>query len=250
MSVIIWWKDKDVLSCANWAFRAIYDSLINLIEEDNIKLNHDLRELIEDLDQGGDGIGLDISDYMFTKEDSLLFINLIDKAIIKLLQDYPGIQPYKHLYENFYKELLKAHESFCPDLSKIRSATGHDFYLLNSPEIAAILKYKKKYILTCKVRIFSKLFRKSLLNVINKNAVILNEKLKRLIEIFGNTHWIRLDLSEYIQSKEDFFLFKDLIRESMDTIYRETADNLPEDCEKIYENFYSELVKISESFPS
>ena len=69
MSVIISWNDKSILNCANWVFRNLYYTMEEIIEKHEINLVIHLKELIKNLELGGNGIGLDILDYIYSKED-------------------------------------------------------------------------------------------------------------------------------------------------------------------------------------
>ena len=113
MAVIIDWNDKVILRCKNTIIDALREEIENVIRENKIKLNEKLTELMEDLDQAGYGIGSNLAEYLHTKDDILIFIELTRRGIDKHYHEIPNLpQGTKDLLENFYKELIKISESF------------------------------------------------------------------------------------------------------------------------------------------
>ena len=124
MGVTLYWKDKTILDCANRLYGVLYCQIIRNVENRRLKFNHDLRELLEDLERGCDGWHIEIADYIYTKEDFLIFLTLVEEAIIKIFSIENSLGPYKHFFDNFLKELKIAYQNFEPDPLLPRSANG------------------------------------------------------------------------------------------------------------------------------
>lgn len=113
MAVILKYKGKFILDCSNISYRGLYNSLIDYIDINNIELNDNLAELINELESGCRGIGFDLADYIYTKEDLIEFSHLIRNAIDYLYQEIPHLnEDYRSLYEEFYNYLLDAQKIF------------------------------------------------------------------------------------------------------------------------------------------
>lgn len=64
MGIKIELNGKEILDIKNITFEFLYQQMIKTIQEQNLILSTDLKRLIEDLDLGRYGIGLDISEYI------------------------------------------------------------------------------------------------------------------------------------------------------------------------------------------
>lgn len=107
------WKDKTILDCKNTIIDLLREEIETVITENKIKLNKILTELVERLDLAGNGIGFDLANYISTKEDLLIFVDLVRKGIEKYYYRIPNLsQEIKDLLENFYEELVKISKSF------------------------------------------------------------------------------------------------------------------------------------------
>lgn len=118
MGVIIVWNEKFILDCQNVVFCMFYESILEVIEKENIQLNSQLQHLIEDLERGCDGIGLDIARYIKTKDDLILLTNIVRTAIGHLCKKVPKMQYYQEVYEEFYTGLLEAQKNFNENVLK------------------------------------------------------------------------------------------------------------------------------------
>jgi hypothetical protein len=94
MSVKIRWKDHEILHLKNVTYSIIYESLLQNIENNNVKLTPALQLLIDELYLGIDGIGTDISRFLKNSEDIRIFCNLLQRAITEV--QFQFIEPYKH----------------------------------------------------------------------------------------------------------------------------------------------------------
>ena len=113
MAVIIDWKNQPILECKNAIIDGLREEIEDIIEINNLKLSPSLTELVEELDIAAYGIGFDLADYIHTREDFLIFMDLVRKGIDKHYHEIPNLpQHTKDLLENFYKELVKISETF------------------------------------------------------------------------------------------------------------------------------------------
>ena len=113
MSVIIMHKERELLRSSNIIFRGFYKSIIDYIEKNNIEFNKNLTELIEDLEAGCRGIGLDIGDYISEESEFVSFLDLIRKSLNDLYVNIPDLAlDYKKLFENFYQGLIEVQRDF------------------------------------------------------------------------------------------------------------------------------------------
>ncbi len=113
MAVYIKWDGRDILRCRNSFIAIFYEDIEDTIRENKIQLNEDLTETIKTLDQAGYGIGLDLAEYLHTKDDILRFLDLIRKGIDKYNQKTPNAsQDARDLLEGFYQELVKIAKTF------------------------------------------------------------------------------------------------------------------------------------------
>ena len=164
------WQKKLILRCQNVRFCYIHTAMMDEIYEHNYKFNHDLRELIEDLERCCDGWDIEISEYIYTHEDFLVFINLINSAIKRMYLEQKGPWPLQEMYEDFYKELLNAYENFKPNVTKKRRANG-TYYEPWDEAIKFKLKFNTQYILACSSETYFMLY-ESLIKFLNHSLKI------------------------------------------------------------------------------
>lgn len=113
--------------------------------------------------------------------------------------------------------------------------------------MAVVVNWKQKIILNCSNSNIIDLS-EMIKDVVKINKIKLNETLTKFIERFdiAGYGW-SFDLADYIKTKEDLITFIYLIRNGINRYYTEIPD-LPQITKDRLENFYKELVKISESF--
>jgi hypothetical protein len=108
MGVKIDCKKIEILDIKNMVFESLYQNMLNVIKEKHLSLSKDLQALIEELDQGGYGIGCDIADFIKNKKDAEIFAAITKDAIDLYKTEFPEInQDRKDRLERFYVELLK-----------------------------------------------------------------------------------------------------------------------------------------------
>ncbi len=106
MSVIIDYQGKVLLDCTNSIFCGLYWSINDFIEENNIFLNENIIILIQKLELGCGGIGLDIAQFLKNLEDILMFANLVKEGINRFDQEVHGLpENTKLILNNFYNKL-------------------------------------------------------------------------------------------------------------------------------------------------
>jgi len=107
MGVKIDCKTREILDVKNIVFEFIYINMLHYIEEKKIILSIDLQNLIDELDQGGYGIGCDIADFVNSKKDAKIFAEIVKRAINKYQAEFSSIsEERKKRLENFHQELL------------------------------------------------------------------------------------------------------------------------------------------------
>ena len=113
MGITIDWKKKIILSCSNSIIDGLREDIEDIINTNNLQLNKVLTKLVERLGLASYGWGFDLADYIHTREDFLIFMDLARRGIDKHYHEIPNLpQGTKDLLENFYKELIKISESF------------------------------------------------------------------------------------------------------------------------------------------
>lgn len=102
-----------VLRFQNVLFEILHSHFVDVIEEENIKLNKTLLDLIDKMDQhlcGTGAVNVDIEDWLKNKDDLKVFLNLLEGAIAKC-KEY-GFNDYSiDVLWKFHDELLKYGES-------------------------------------------------------------------------------------------------------------------------------------------
>lgn len=219
-AIYIEWNGKDILACKKSIIEALRLQIEDIIMDNDIQLNEDFAELMGKLDQAGNGFGFDLAECLHTKEDILMFTDLVRKGIDRYNQErQDDLQSARDLMEGFYKELVKMGESFPGNV-----------------------------ILKCKERIIRILHLGTEYLKIENN-ITLNENLTKIMENLDRTSSrFGLDLKEYLHTKEDFIAFIDLTRRAIDK-YNQRCQDAQQTARDLLEGFYQELVKIGESFP-
>ena len=108
MAVRYFYNNEQILHIKNSTFETFYLCLLEVMEENQVCPNQNIAKLIEHLEQGGYGIGVDISKYLKSKNDLLVFAELIKKAIEKFEINVPTLrEDVKRTFWDFHKELYK-----------------------------------------------------------------------------------------------------------------------------------------------
>ncbi len=108
MGVKIECQGKEILDIKNITFEFLYLKMLEAIHEKNLMLSADLKRLIEALDLGGYGIGLDIAEYIQGKKDGKTFEIIIKIATDKLLHEFNTLpQDIKDNLKKFSDEITK-----------------------------------------------------------------------------------------------------------------------------------------------
>jgi hypothetical protein len=232
MGVMLSWKKNTILDVSGGVFEDLYFiMLLDVIEKNKLILSPNLLELFKYLELGLGGSGLDIANYIKSKEDMIVFIGIIEEAVDIFKQNNPKASQYtKDNLENFYKELVKVSEPFEPK---------------KGPEMSTIT-WKGKDILTCESSIINRLTLE-LENILGEKDYLNIPLAKQFERLVFAGYGYGFALSDYVYSKEDFISFMNLIRKGIDKYYHATPDVLHE-TKDLLENFYKELVKIEESF--
>jgi len=105
--------DNNILKSKQTIVDIINIGITYLERENNITLNENLVKIMKNLNRATSRLGLPLREYLQTKEDIALFINLIKNAIDKYNQICQNAQQTtRERFENFYEELVKIAESF------------------------------------------------------------------------------------------------------------------------------------------
>ena len=110
MSIHIYCKGIDILHVKNSIFGFLHDGIKFIIESGNLPISKNLEKMLDEMDQniyGGGAICVDVADYLTTKEELLIFADLVKRAIEKEHKEYPFIPEALERLWNFHKELLK-----------------------------------------------------------------------------------------------------------------------------------------------
>ena len=112
-AIYIDWNDKVILECKKSIIEVLRLQIEDIIIDNDIQLNKDLTTVMGKLDQAGYGIGFNLAECLHTKDDILIFTDLVRKGIDKYNQKYPvALQSTRDSIEGFYQELVKISESF------------------------------------------------------------------------------------------------------------------------------------------
>ena len=109
MSVPIWCNDKRILKMQNRSFGWLHRAIMNKIESDNIAISDGLSRLLEVTDQdqyGPGGVSADVADYLKSKQEVLLFAEIVNSAIKKEEDSFKQIDGSIEILNNFHQELL------------------------------------------------------------------------------------------------------------------------------------------------
>ena len=113
MAVIIDWHEKTILKCSNSILYGLYSSMLEIIDKEDLSFNEAITKLIDRLDVASDGIGFDLANYIYTKEELIAFTNLVRKGIDQRYKEIPGLpETTTERLEFFYKNLLEIQKSF------------------------------------------------------------------------------------------------------------------------------------------
>lgn len=113
MGVIIDWRNQTLLDCSNSIFAGLYESILDVIRDQNLLFNAEIAKLIERLELCGSGWNIDLADYINSKENLKIFINLVRKGIDKQYEEIPNLSQYiKRFLEDFYLGLLEIYKDF------------------------------------------------------------------------------------------------------------------------------------------
>lgn len=245
MAVIIEWNNKSILQCQNRIIGALYHEIARVIQKDNIALNFHLEELMWHLDEWCScGIGIDICEYIYSKEDFELFLKILKKALDRLDDNYYA----KEWLKNFYHELIKIYETFEPDPLLVTSFKMFDFFVKHPEYPAAAIRYNRKYLLICPSELFCLLFDDILPNILHTNNISLPNNISELIKGLLIRRASSTDISNYTNSKEEVIFFTDLMRKIIDAIYKQYPTDA-QYCAEFYETFYKNLLETIENFP-
>lgn len=109
MAVIIEWKGRDILKCSNSTITGLHDEITDIVRENKIKLNENLTALMEDLNNFASyGWNVDLADHLQSKENFLIFLDLVRKGIDKHYIEIPDMPQFaKDSWENFYNNLIE-----------------------------------------------------------------------------------------------------------------------------------------------
>lgn len=108
MPVRIRLKEKTVFEGKASTLEFLYNNLIELIENRNMKVENSFQNFLNFLYQACFGVGLDIADYLKNKKDLILLAQLLKKATNKYFEEFPYLpKDTRHSVLNFYNELVK-----------------------------------------------------------------------------------------------------------------------------------------------
>lgn len=107
MSVRIFCNNKEILHWQNSIVDGIYTNIMEEIENSNLNLSANLKETLEHLYLATLGWNFDIADYLKTKEEIVIFADLVKNALEKEQKSkYPYTPLAEKLLTNFYKEII------------------------------------------------------------------------------------------------------------------------------------------------
>ena len=113
MSISIRLQDKIILRCKNSIFSILHETIMKIIEKKKLKLNKLISYVLDELDQNIWGLGmvsLDISNYLKTKKDVVLFAQLVNESIHSLEKNNVLADFASEALKNFHQELIKYYE--------------------------------------------------------------------------------------------------------------------------------------------
>ena len=100
---------KEILNIKTSVFAAVWHELYCMVMEDEEPVSsHSIIEpFIGKLQTSANGVGLDIADYLKTKDDTLLFAEIFEKGIIRYKERAGGTLPdyFEIPLSNFVKEM-------------------------------------------------------------------------------------------------------------------------------------------------
>ncbi len=113
MATMIHWKNKTILQCSNSIAAGLYECILDVIRDQNLFFNTEISELIERLELCGSGWHINLADYIHSKENLKIFIDLVRKGINKQYEEIQNLpQHTKDFLENFYLGLLEIYNNF------------------------------------------------------------------------------------------------------------------------------------------
>lgn len=113
MSVLIDCNGKKVLKFSNSLFGLLHETIISIIEQENLDLDPSFELMLKKTDQniyGPGAVYADIAEYLKTKKEVLLFAYCVKRAIEVKYENFNQFKTcIEHLW-NFYDELIKYSE--------------------------------------------------------------------------------------------------------------------------------------------
>lgn len=109
MSIVIDCKNKEILRLSNSLFGLLHETILELIEKNNLELTSQLNLLLTKTDQniyGPCAVSADIDKYLKTKKEVLLLAELVKKTIELKYNNFNQFQGCIESLWNFHNELL------------------------------------------------------------------------------------------------------------------------------------------------
>lgn len=110
MGIHIYCDKKDILDIKNVIFDIIHKSILSIIDKENLQITRNIQDMLENMDQDIYGLGaiwVDIADFIKTKEELLLFADLVKQAIEREHQERTFIPEALERLWHFHQEILK-----------------------------------------------------------------------------------------------------------------------------------------------
>lgn len=233
MSTMLTYKEKVILHTSSGSFEWLYNCIENLMFEQNLSFNEEISSLLHAWYISPCGIGFDIADYIYTKEDLITFTNLVRKGLDRLYEEAPLLSDLKkNNFESFYQELILIQKTFQSDLNLM----------------LVIINWKEIIILKTTSSVLFGLY-ESIEKIMYEENLFFNKDIMSILHTwFISPGGIGFDIADYIHTKKDLIIFTDLIRMGLERYYNENY-RLNEHTKTDLENFYQQLVKAQYMFP-
>lgn len=109
------WGEIRIMRASNGIMGTLYNSIMDVLEQEQLELDACVQLVVNKLELGQYGFGINFADYIKTKSQMAEFIQLLEKAIYQYYIEVPLLcDEVKELLWNFHNELVKCGESL-PD---------------------------------------------------------------------------------------------------------------------------------------
>lgn len=200
-------KKRLILRMRATTFGGLTDSMIDIVREMKLK-NENIDNLLENSTCEGimcHGYGVELSDYLKTKNDVLLYASLVKVGLEKEQKgEYPFILAAEHAINSFYYELIRCAEEW-------------EAPILKNGTILLTCKDRRVYVqeIVPLSNIFCEYFHERILALAASKKMELTEPSKKLLDALMPPYIDdrSIEISAYLDTEEEVHVLADLVKQ-------------------------------------